>query len=255
MVHAGNRTGVQEYQTRAAALQQIVRHAAPGRVPHENPPEVVKGGVILDPEVGLRRVADVEACIVAAVTRVVLELAVRGTEGCYAIARIVRCHVVVRAGPIGTGEDDSNSGKILYREARHPHIVHYSKHITVWVNICDTDAIEAVVLIINGLEEQLKADWYFLGGRLEDRYPRSRALEGDAILFDEQVFVVGARFDTNRRAGRHTINSGLNGLRGRHVNGACRVWGRSSDPGEDETCENCGTKGRHSRCRSENVKH
>ena len=53
-----SRARVQEYQTRAAALQQVVRHAAYGRV-HTKSPEVVKSGVI-DPEVGLWRVADVE---------------------------------------------------------------------------------------------------------------------------------------------------------------------------------------------------
>src|SRR3954465_2546094 len=112
MVHAGDSTRVQEYQTCAAALHQVVRHAAAGRVPHENSPEVVKSGVVLDPEVGLWRVADVEACIMAAVCRVVLEPAVGGTEGSDAIARVVCRHVVVRAGPIRAGEDDPNSGEI-----------------------------------------------------------------------------------------------------------------------------------------------
>jgi len=108
MVHAGNCTRVQEYQTCAAALQQIVGHAASGRVPHENPSEVVllaarwtsspskfatKIGVVLDPEVGLWRVANIEAGVMAAVSRVIPELAVCGTEGSDTLARVVRRHV------------------------------------------------------------------------------------------------------------------------------------------------------------------
>ena len=146
MVHAGNCTRVQEYQTCAAALQQIVGHAASGRVPHENPSEVVllaarwtsspskfatKIGVVLDHEVGLWRVANIEAGVMAAVSRVIPELAVCGTEGSDTLARVVRRHVVVRAGSARAGEDDSNSGEILYREPRLPHVVQYPKNITL----------------------------------------------------------------------------------------------------------------------------
>ena len=153
MVHAGNRTRVQEYQTRAAALQQVVRHAASGRVPHENPPEVGKSGVVSDREVGLWRVAHVEAGVVAAVARVVLEPAVRGVEGSDAVPLIIRRHIVVRAGPIRVGEDDANPGESLYREARHAHVVHYPKPMTVCIDVSDTNAIEAGVLVVNRGEE------------------------------------------------------------------------------------------------------
>ncbi len=107
--------------------------------------------------------------------------------------------------------------------------------ITVCVDVSDTNAIEAVVLVVNGGKNSLRQTGTWLGWRFEDRYPRSRALEGDAILGDKQVLLVGARTDTHRGAGRRAIDRGLNGLPGHHLNGARRVRGRSSDPGEDET--------------------
>ncbi len=72
------------------------------------PQRSAKAVLSSDREVGLWRVAHVEAGVMAAVTRVVLEPAVRGVEGSDAVAPVVRRHVVVRAGPVRVGEDDAN---------------------------------------------------------------------------------------------------------------------------------------------------
>ncbi len=76
ILHAGTYTRVQKDQPRAVVVQRVARDAARGRVAHQDPPEIIMGSVVFDREVGVGRVAHVQAGVAAAVHRVVVELPV-----------------------------------------------------------------------------------------------------------------------------------------------------------------------------------
>ena len=108
---------------------------------------------------------------------------------------------MVGADPVRAGEYNANSREIPHREAGHAYVIHYPKNVTLFVEVSDTDAIDAKTLVANGFDLYFKADrdrsdalWFATNSGISRLIPTPDVSAPPPVILISTLRVMGAPY-------------------------------------------------------------